>query len=117
MTQPNAYDQENEPTMRIHTHPVNDGVVRLAVTGEIDLASANDLYEAITTAAASAVEVVVDLADVVFCDSTGIGALIRARTTAAAEGVGVTVINPRGIVHRALDVTGVLHTLTNPAGP
>lgn len=61
--------------MRIGAHQVDDGVVRVAVTGEVDVATADDLYQSITDAAESVAEVVVDLADVTFCDSSGIGAL------------------------------------------
>jgi anti-sigma B factor antagonist len=102
--------------VKIEEHPVNDGVLRLAVTGEIDLATADDLYEAITTSASSpdTTEIVVDLADVTFCDSTGIGALVRARAAANTLDVTVTVSNPRGVVRLSLGVTGVLPVLTDP---
>ena len=55
---------------------------------------------------------IVDLADVDFCDSTGIGAIVRPRNTAALENATVHVINPRGPGHRVLDVTGMLDSLT-----
>ena len=102
--------------MRIDKHVVNDGVIRLAVAGEIDLATCDDLYDAVVTAAGAdrAAEVVVDLAEVSFCDSSGIGAIMRARNLAAAMGVGVLVINPYGGVRRVLDITGVLSTLNSP---
>ena len=100
--------------MRIDTHVVNDGVVRLAVSGEIDLATADTLTEAVTTVLDTArpAEVVVDLAEVTLCDSTGIDALLRARAAAHAQAVQLVVINPRGIVRRVLDVTGTLERLT-----
>jgi anti-anti-sigma factor len=105
--------------MRIDTRPVNDGVVRLAVSGEIDLDTADTLAEAITgvLATASPAELVVDLAEVTLCDSTGIEILLRARDAAAAQAVRLVVINPRGIVRRALDVTGTLDRLTAVPAP
>ena len=103
--------------MEIIRHGVDDGVVRLAVTGEIDLATAGGLYDAIAQAVAGGcTEVIVDLAEVSFCDSTGIGAIVRARNAAAGEGATVQVINPRGPVHRVLEVTGMLDSLTDPPG-
>lgn len=96
--------------MKIEHHPVNDGVIRLAVTGEIDFNTADELYDAVTVALthARAADIVVDLADVIFCDSAGIDAILRARTHAARHGTSLQVINPHGIVHRALDLTGAL---------
>ena len=101
--------------MHVTRHDVNDGVVRLAVAGEIDLATAGQLDDAIAQAVAGGcAEVIVDLAEVSFCDSTGIGAIVRARNAAALEGATVHVINPRGPVYRVLDVTGMLDSLTDP---
>ena len=100
--------------MRIDTYPVNDGLVRLAVAGEIDLDTADALTEAVDRVLATdrPAEVVVDLAEVTLCDSIGIDALLRARAAAAAQAVHLVVINPRGIVRRALDVTGTRDRLT-----
>ena len=106
--------------MNIEQHPVNDGVVRLAVTGGIDLTTADDLYDAITAAVTAAVtvahaaDVVIDLADVIFCDSAGIEAIMRVRRDAAVHGTDVQVINLRGVVRRTVDPTGVLEALTLP---
>ena len=100
--------------MDITRHDVNDAVVRLAVRGEIDLATVDQLGDAIAQAVAGGcAEVIVDLAEVSFCDSTGIGAIVQARNTAALEGATVQVINPRGAVYRVLDVTGMLDSLTD----
>jgi len=100
--------------MRIETHVVNDGVLRIVVTGEIDLDTADTLHDAVLAAIARArpAEVVVDLAQVTLCDSTGIDALLRAHDAAHAQAVDLVVINPRGVVRRALDVTGTLDRLT-----
>jgi anti-anti-sigma factor len=102
--------------VKIERHPINDGVIRLAVTGEIDMATADELYDAITAAVTGshAAGVVVDLAGVTFCDSTGIGAIVRARNNGAAHGTSVQIINPCGLVYGALDLTGVLDALTRP---
>ena len=76
--------------MDITRHDVNDALVRLAVQGEIDLATVGQLGDAIArTVAGGCAEVIVDLADVGFCDSTGIRAIVQARNAAALEGATV----------------------------
>ncbi|MEU8232993.1 STAS domain-containing protein [Actinoplanes sp. NPDC048967] len=100
--------------MRITTHLVNDGVIRLAVHGELDLGTADRLTDTVdeVLAAARPAEVVLDLAGLSLCDSVGVDALLRARAAANAQAVHLTVINPRGIVRRVLDLTGTLDRLT-----
>ena len=100
--------------MRITEHLVDDGVLRLAVAGEIDLATADALFDTVRTVLATAhpAEVIVDLAEVTLCDSVGVDALMRARDAATAQAVDLVVINPQGIVRRVLDVTGTLDRLT-----
>jgi anti-anti-sigma factor len=100
--------------MRIDTHLVNDGVIRLAVSGELDLGTVDQLTDAVAEVLATArpAEVIIDLAGLSLCDSTGVDALLRARAAAAAQAVQLTVINPRGIVRRVLDLTGTPDRLT-----
>lgn len=94
--------------------PVDDGVLRLAVSGEVDLANSEVLADAIRTAIKtwSVAEVVVDLDRVTFLDSTGISVLVAGYNLAADYGVAYFVVNPHDLVRRALHITGVLNTLT-----
>ena len=95
-------------------HPVDDGVFRLAVSGEVDLANSEVLAEAIRTAIKkwSVAEVVVDLDQVTFLDSSGISVLVAGYNLAADYGVAYFVVNPHDLVRRTLDITGVLTTLS-----
>ena len=95
-------------------HPVDDGVLRLVIAGEVDLANSDVLTEAISTAIKtwSVAEVVVDLEHVTFLDSTGISALMAGYNLAADYGVAYFVVNPHDLVRRTLDITGVLSALT-----
>jgi anti-anti-sigma factor len=61
--------------------------------------------------------VIVDIANVTFCDSTGIGALVRAQAEAAEHGTVMQIANPNPAVRRVLEVTGVLDALANPPTP
>ena len=80
-----------------------DGERRLVLHGEIDLAVRVALMRALNEMVTAGCRVVVDMRDVSFLDSTGIGALARA----ASEGSDVVVLNPQAGVRRALEVSGV----------
>jgi anti-sigma B factor antagonist len=84
------------------------GTVRVTAQGEVDLTSSGRLAETLCAAAhsARARRVVVDLDQVTFLDSTGIGALVTGRHEATARGVRYQVINTHGIVARILAVSG-----------
>jgi len=102
--------------MTIDTHVVNDGVVRLAVHGALDLTTADVLADTVGTVLATErpAEVIVDLAETTLCDPAGIDALLGARAAAAAQAVHLVVINPRGVVRHALDADDTLDRLTAP---
>jgi anti-sigma B factor antagonist len=88
-------------------------VVRVEVTGELDLATAPELLERVrTTLVDRPGAIVLDLAGVTFCDSSGINALVDAHTLAGADGTTLRVANAQRITLRALEVTGVLPLLT-----
>ncbi len=93
-------------------HIASDGCARLAVAGELDAASASTLIGAvINTMDAGSVHVELDMRDVTFIDSAGLGALIRAYK--AAQGRGSLVIcELSDVVHRLLAITGQLERFT-----
>jgi len=97
------------PPIVIAEHPAGRGVVCLGVSGELDLATAPDLEEAVATAATrpGVHEVVIQLAGLSFLDASGIAALSRARTAAAGAGVLVRAEGARGVAARVLMLTGV----------
>ncbi|MCX5215830.1 STAS domain-containing protein [Kitasatospora sp. NBC_00240] len=77
--------------------------------GELDLAGAPILHTAIHRALASrpaSPKLVIDLAAVTFCDSTGIDALLLARTEAGRQGVTLHLAHPTHAVARVLEITG-----------
>jgi anti-anti-sigma factor len=102
--------------MDTRTQAVAGGTVRVFVAGEIDMATADDLQRAMITAVedGSVTEVVVDFADVTFCDSSGIAALDRAYAEAARRGVGFRLEDVQDPVRRVLEITGMLEALTEP---
>ncbi|MGK5684105.1 STAS domain-containing protein [Actinoplanes sp. URMC 104] len=92
----------------------SDGTIHLSVAGEIDLATIEEFEEALARAVAvdGTPRILVDFGDVGFCDSSGVAALDRAYHEAAVRGVALRVIRLQEGVHRLLEVTGLLDSLT-----
>jgi anti-sigma B factor antagonist len=95
------------------------GALRLAINGEVDLATASLLTNAITTAITTGhtTELVIDLDHVIFLDAAGISSLVRGRNLAAELGIAYVVTNPRDMVRKVLDICGVLGSLTQRSQP
>ena len=93
---------------------IDDGpVVRLQLRGELDLATTDLVEEQVTRALGDEPDrLVLDVAGLTFCDSSGIDLFLNAHAEAVARGVEFRVSRPRGIVRRSLEVTGVLRMLT-----
>jgi anti-sigma B factor antagonist len=83
----------------------------LAVSGEIDMATADQLRDALLRAAESRIDVWVDLSEVEFMDSTGLNALVIAHRAMGDDGRRLYVICPDGPAHRALEVSGLHEVL------
>ena len=91
----------------------DDDTIRVLLSGEIDMTTADRFETAINAAAdRKPRSVVVDLADVRFMDSSGIAALVHARTRSQISGTVLTVINCQPPIRRVMEVTGVYKTLT-----
>ncbi|MEU6892477.1 STAS domain-containing protein [Streptomyces sp. NPDC046557] len=86
----------------------SDGRITVAVTGEIDIATAPLLAEALTEALADgATRIEADFSDVSFCDCSGLNVLLRAERDARAGGRTLRVARVRSPqVRRLLEMTG-----------
>ncbi|MGW7447925.1 STAS domain-containing protein [Kitasatospora sp. NPDC054795] len=85
------------------------GPVRIVtVTGELDHDTADDLRTALARppSAAGIERIVVDLAGLRFCDSTGLNVLLRARLDAQGDGVRLELAGAGPLVVRLLAITG-----------
>lgn len=89
---------------------------RLALSGELDLASAGSLSEAVAKACREgAREVVLDIGALEFIDSTGLRAILSSRVVCAESNCALAVspaaeeVGPQ--VRRLLQVTGLLERL------
>jgi anti-sigma B factor antagonist len=80
----------------------------IAVDGELDMTAAPDLRAAIGAAIdAGATALVVDLSEVTFIDSTGIGVLLAARHRLQRSGGSLDLVCTEPNVLRVLEIVGV----------
>ena len=81
-------------------------IVRLS--GEIDIGTTASLRHVVQELLETDAEsVVLDLSDVRFMDSSGVGVLVAAHRRAKARGVALTLRHPSTIVANVLKLTGV----------
>jgi anti-anti-sigma factor len=88
---------------------ITDGVLRLIVVGELDMATETDLVDAVRAAvsATDASRVVLDVRGVSFVDSSGLRALLLSRDSATALDLPITMAVAEGPVTRLFEVAGV----------
>jgi len=78
------------------------------VAGEVDLANAPELDEQLVTAMAQAPShLIVDLSDVTFMDSTGLGVLVRALKRSREQEIRLDLIVTNERVLKVLGITGL----------
>jgi anti-anti-sigma factor len=94
--------------MEVQVDIGSDGVATLVVTGEIDLAVAGELAAAVDKACGiMPTALLIDLAGVTYCDSSGIAQFLRAAQTCAHHGADCRVINASSIVQRVFHAAGL----------
>jgi anti-sigma B factor antagonist len=81
------------------------GCALVTASGEVDVATAPALHEAIREGLIQSPRIVVDMKDVRFLDSTGLQVLVTALKHAQQHGGGLTLVQPTGIVWRVLQTT------------
>jgi anti-anti-sigma factor len=82
-----------------------DGGRLFALRGELDASTCQGLAERLIGLPGSLV--VVDLCQLTFIDSSGVGAIHAARQMAISDGGTLVVSRPTPIVHRVLEITGL----------
>jgi len=89
------------------------GEVELIVSGDLDLATRDELLvRLLTLALSSRRRIVIDLADVEFLDAAGSRGLRRGHSLAADLGVEVTLRSPQDQARAVLAFTGLSELLT-----
>jgi len=99
-----------QDSLSIAVSAAKDGAVQLfALGGSLDLATSPSLRAALTEAASGGQhEIVVDLTQLEFLDSTGLGALIGAHKRAMENAGSVRLVTHEGQILRLLRITGLL---------
>ena len=88
---------------------------RLAVAGDIDLATCESLVDAVyDTLTADVHALDIDVSGVTFCGSAGISAFLIVRRRAQEKGKTLRLVNLNSWIERVLTVTGLLEHLTTP---
>jgi anti-sigma B factor antagonist len=83
----------------------------VTLSGELDMATAVGLSDWLIEISGS--EVIVDLADLTFMDSSGITELVLARNRLIENGDELILTRPAPIVRRALEVVGLAGWITD----
>ncbi|HEV7888571.1 MAG TPA: STAS domain-containing protein [Acidimicrobiales bacterium] len=86
---------------------VENGGVVLDVQGDIDVATASQLWREIEPQLDTTRHVVVDLSKVSFIDSTGIGTLVRAVNALRDRGQRLTVRGPSPMTRTVFETVGL----------
>ena len=99
------------PTLSVERSS-NGGVEVVAVSGEIDIASAPRLITGLNDAVGNCEQpVIVDLTGVGFMDSTGLALLLNAHRRLARRGKGFAVVCADGPVRRVFTITDMVDVL------
>ncbi|MFI6262351.1 STAS domain-containing protein [Micromonospora sp. NPDC051006] len=95
--------------MDVRLRDAGPGQLILRPVGEVDMATADTLDAALADALSrpGTRELVVDLTEVRFLDSSGVRVLVGAAATARRDGVAFRVTDPQPIVARVLRITSV----------
>ena len=90
--------------LALHADPGINGL-RIRVSGELDLANADQLIGTVEQDLPPEHHLIIDLAHVTVCDVAGINALIHIRDHQAFAGHTISLINISGAVHRAFELS------------
>jgi len=85
----------------------HDGKAVLTLVGELDMAAAAAVRSALTEAVGAGDDVVVDLTELGFIDSSGLAALLAAHKAATQAGRSVTLRGVQGNVKRTIAIAGL----------
>ena len=83
----------------------------VVASGEIDLSTVDELRSAVTGAAEDVDRLLLDLTDVEFIDSAGLGGLLELRSTLRSREITLEISAGEGPVRQAMQITGLSELL------
>lgn len=101
------------PGLRFEQSARADGVVCLAVVGEIDMTSGDRFRAAISAAVeeAGTKQLLLDLSGLTFMDSNGVAVLVKSQRSAREQGVEFGIVNASVPIRSVLQIMGVYDML------
>lgn len=109
-----SHDSNEAPPFSTSTEEREGSIWVLRARGELDVATAPRLASAVDAALESgAHNVLLELDDVTFLDSSGIREIVRARKQLKERGGRLVVDGASGAVQQVLEVSGLLQSLTD----
>ncbi len=100
-----------EEQVKVEVAECGDGIV-VRVSGVLDALSLPDVSRELTDAQRGSGTVYVDLAEVTFMDSRGLGSLLAANERSREGAAPIRIYRPSDAVRRLLEVSGVGPVLT-----
>lgn len=83
------------------------GTGELALSGEVDLSNADQVPEAVAALAPAEGDLVLDVSDLRFIDSTGVRLLLTLAADRGQRGGNLVLERPGGVVRRVLGLMGI----------
>ncbi len=93
------------------TKSVNDNILKLTITGNLDVNAASKLNEITECDLAGIQELILDCQGVEEISSAGLGAILKAHRKMNTQGI-MKVLNIQGVSKKIFEVTGFADVLT-----
>jgi anti-anti-sigma factor len=87
-----------------------DGPLLLLAEGDLDIGTAPELAAHLRGAVAAELDVIIDVSDVGYIDSTGVAVLLNGLRRLTRRRRGMVLVAPSGPVRRLLELTGLHDT-------
>jgi len=106
-----------DPVFEVHCEP-REGAVVVIASGEIDLATSPELRAELLKPEAEAPNIVLDLRQVTFIDSSGLGVLVGQQKRSQEDGRSFAIaVDEASAVQRILDLSGLIKILDVVSDP
>lgn len=107
LTKPSKHSRPTELGGFTCAIAASGGVARVTLTGELDMLTATEFAEALSTAIHDSVLVIVDLSGLTFIDSSGLHAILTAHAHVRGSDCRLVLIPGPRQVQRTFEITGI----------